>query len=349
MITGNSPARISSVKQELRTKYEMKDLGRIQKYLGVQFKFFEEGILLHQEDYFNKLLQEHGMTDCKPSFTPLPEGMALLNETGTPDEDPVEYGHLVGELIFLTQTRPDITHAVGVVSRFMSKPQQSHLQAAKHILRYCKSTPDYGIAFYQNQATDGATALTGFTNSWKMHGYTDSDWAADKQTRRSIGGQILTFAGGPVSWASKRQPTVSLSSTEAEYKSLSDGAREAVHLSRLLQELNIVPTKQTPLRSADSELIQQLANSHIPGPDDMVLHCDNSGAIKLSRNPVFHARSKHIELYHHFIRERVLEGKIKVEYLSTEDQPADLLTKALGRIKFEKHRNSTGMRPANSI
>lgn len=142
---------------------------------------------------------------------------------------------------------------------------------------------------------------------------------------------------------SKRQATVSLSSAEAEYKSLSDGARESVFLLRLLKELIVSIVSQTKLSCTNSGVTSQLIDADIPGPEDITILCDNISAIKMSRNPVFHARSKHIELYHHFVRERVLDGEILVNYIPTEDQTADILTKALGRTKFTFHRTRLGI------
>lgn len=280
------------------------------------------------------------MLDSKPAYTPLPEGLVLLNETNTEAVDSTMYSRLVGELIFLTNSRPDIAFAMGTVSRFMSKPQHAHLVAAKHILRYCNSTPNLGIAYMR----DPSATLEGFSSAWRIQGFTDSDWAADKQTRRSTGGYLMTLAGSPISWASKRQATVSLSSTEAEYKSLSDGAREAVFLSRLLRELQVLDTIQPALHCSEADVNNQLIEANIPGPEDIELLCDNMSAIKMTRNPVFHARSKHIEIYHHYVRERVLDGEISVKYVPTEQQTADILTKALGRTKFSYHRDKMGMK-----
>jgi hypothetical protein len=140
-----------------------------------------------------------------------------------------------------------------------------------------------------------------------------------------------------------------MSSTEAEYCALADGAKEAVYLKRLLQELDLPSVSKVPVDCLSKEVHLNLSKGAVPTELDMHLRCDNSSAIKLARNPVFHARSKHIELHHHFIRERIIEGEIDVDYISTEDQPADLLTKALAQPLFEKHRHAMGVRSLQAI
>lgn len=136
---------------------------------------------------------------------------------------------------------------------------------------------------------------------------------------------------------------MSLSTTEAEYRALTDGAKEAINLKRLLIELGFLDTIEVPISLSDSNIISNLSNANTPSVMDVTLRCDNMGAIKLPHNPVFHSRSKHIEIQHHFVRERILEGKIKVNYISTDKQQADLLTKSLARAQFEFHRENIGV------
>lgn len=176
------------------------------------------------------------------------------------------YCRAVGKLLFLTHTRPDISHAVGIVSRYMQHPQQAHWDAVSHILRYVSTTSVYGILYSRT----GLPSLTGFT---------DADYLSCSSTRRSIGAYIFILASGPVSWSSKQQPTVSDSTTEAEYKALSEGAKEAVYLHRLLQELGIVPPKPVSLTIDHPQVHSALRHAHLPSELDLHLHCDNQGAV----------------------------------------------------------------------
>lgn len=338
LVTGNDPEMISAVKQQLSTKYKMKDLGFVTRYLGIEFVDTSDGIFLHQQTYCEQLLQDFDMTDCKAADVPLPAGTVLLSDTSTPDVDVTFYCKLIGKLIYLTNSRPDLAYAVGILSRFMTRPQQKHLDSARHVLRYVKSTLDYGLLFPRS----ATLSLTG---------YTDSDHAACKETRRSIGAYLFQFAGATVTWSSKRQSTVSQSTTEAEYRALSDGTREGVFLRRLLMELKFIPEPSVALNCQDQVVLSNLSTATQPTQQDihLNLHCDNQGSINLARNPIFHSRTKHIELQHHYIRERLLEGEVQLHYIPTAAQPADILTKPLPRWKFEQHHTFLGLRPLHSV
>ena len=242
------------------------------------------------------------METCNPASTPLPEGLLLSKTTDTPPVDATLYRMLVGKLLFLTKTRPDISHAVSVVSRFMQEPHESHLQVAKHILRYVRRFPDLGLLFQQGEENC-------------LKGYTDADYGQDIDDRISVGAYIFFLGNSPISWNSKKQSSTSRSSCESEYRALAQCSCEAVWLRRLLSELRILDDKPT----------------HI--------YCDNQSNIKLSYNPVFHERSKHFEVDYHFTRQKVESNVIKVDFISSQMQPADILTKALGRIKFDNCRS----------
>ena len=207
------------------------------------------------------------------------------------------YRQLVGSLIYLTLTQSDITYAVSVISRFMQKPKKLHLEAIKRILRFVKGSIDYGI-LYRND------------RKFEVAGYCDADYAGDLDTRRSTTGYVFNLGSRAVSWCSKRQPTVSLSSTKAEYRASAMATRECVWLTQLLKDL------------------------HQPVDYGVKLSCDNQSTIRLAENPVFHARTKHVEVHDHFVREKVLRGEIKLEQVKTDDQIADILTKGLGGPKF---------------
>jgi hypothetical protein len=302
LITGNDPNLIDEVKRNLMLKYRMKDLGIIKRYLSVDFVISNKGLLIHQSTYAQKILQDAGMQYCKPVSVPLPLGFTISENTETPLFDRFTYCHIVGQLLYLTHTRPDISYSVNFVSRFMSKLQEAHWRAVLHILRYISSTIDFGI-LYRKHTKLSLIGSTSTSAPVKVEAFTDSDWAACKDSRRSTGGYLFVFAGGSIDWSSKRQGTVSMSTTEAEYRALAEGAKEAVHLKRLLEELNILSNIQVPLNCSDDKALEDLRDAQIPTTVDITLNCDNISAIKLARNPVFHARSKHIELHCHYIRE----------------------------------------------
>lgn len=178
LITWNDLVLINEVKQQLHSRYEMKDLAEAQRYLGVDFTYSSQGLLLHQRNYCEALLEECGMASYRLEATPLPPGYVIMSDTNTPLIDINEYCHLVGKFIFLTHTRPDIAYAVGIVSRFMSRPQQKHLEAIHHILRYLKGTSDLGIFFQRNSDVS-------------LHGFSDANYLGCLKTRRSIGAYIF--------------------------------------------------------------------------------------------------------------------------------------------------------------
>jgi hypothetical protein len=218
----------------------------------------------------------------------------------------VPYSSGVGSLMYaMTATRLDIAFAVSALSAFMSNPGKKHWTALKRVLRYLQGTREYCLALGGSKA--------------ELSGWCDADWANDKDTRRSVTGYIFKLGDGVISWQSKRQPTVALSSTEAEYMSASYAACEAAFLHQMLSELGYKQSTVT-------------------------LHCDNQSCIALSNNPAYHQRSKHIDVQHHFIREQVDSGKIELKYTPTEHMMADTLTKALPRVKHQRCVDGMGLR-----
>lgn len=225
---------------------------------------------------------------------------------GTDPVNPEMYRSLVGSLIYLTNTRPDISYSVGCVARYMEQPEENHLQAAKRILRYLKGTIYHGLHFSSD-------------NDLHYHAYEDADWGRDADTKRSTSGILHKLGNSCVFWSSKLQPTVSLSSTEAEYRVLTDTSKDIIYFRRILAEIGIKLTGATEIFS------------------------DNQACIKLVHNPVMHSRTKHIGIQHHFIRETTQSGDITVNYIPTELQRADFLTKPLSYAKFVADRESAGI------
>ena len=312
LLTGSNPRLIEQLKTHLHTTFRTNDLGPIRRYLGVQFDRSSTCLRMHQTEYAKSILQQFGMEDCAPSPTPLPEGTVLSKESSTPPVDATLYRTLVGKLLFLTKTRPDIAHAVGVVSRFMQNPQLAHLQAAKHILRYIRRHPDLGLSYQQGEEN-------------RLNGYTDADYGQDIDDRASVGAYIFFLGNSPISWMSKKQSSTSRSSCESEYRALAQCSCEAIWIRGLLIELKIQDNRPTNI------------------------YCDNQSSIKLSYNPVFHEKTKHFQIDYHFTRQKVEDNSITVEYISSQEQPADILTKPLGRIKFETCREKLHLRTSLTL
>jgi len=216
-------------------------------------------------------------------------------------EDTTMYRCIVGSLIYMTITRPNLNYAVGVVSQFMQTSRKPHLDVVRHILKYIKHTLQCRI-FYEAK------------NQLQIHGYTDANWAGNVSDRRLTSGFMFSFGSGAVSWNSKKQPTIALSSTEAEYKGVAIIACEIVWLQKLFSDLG---------QSVDAPV---------------VIYCDNISSILLINNPVYHARTKHIEVHYHFIKEKILAKEIDLIHVSTENQIANIFTKALGTDKLRKFR-----------
>ncbi|GJX46175.1 uncharacterized mitochondrial protein-like protein [Tanacetum coccineum] len=229
-------------------------------------------------------------------------------------EDPVRYRQIVGSLQYATLSRPDIAYAVNKVCQFLHSPTEKHWSAVKRILRYLKGTADFGLLVRQ----ESGSILHAYTDSHSpyLNAFSDADWAGCPDDRRSTGGYAIYLGSNLVSWSARKQKTVSRSSTESEYKALADTVAEITWLEALLRELR-VPMATIP-----------------------VLWCDNLGATYLTANPMFHARTKHIEVDFHFVREKVAEKKLSVRHISTKDQIADVFTKPLSSQQFESIRSS---------
>ena len=300
--TGSSMQLIEEFKTSMMSKFEMTDMGKLSYFLGLEVKQSNKGIFVSQQKYAVDLLKQVGMIHCKPDSTPMNVNEKLTAEDGSGLADARRYRSIVGRLIYLTHTRPDLSFAVGLLSRFMHHPTKHHFGAAKRVLRYVAGTKNLGVWYVKNE-------------EFFLTGYTDSDWAGSQDDRKSTSGNCFVLGSGPIAWGSKKQATVALSSTEAEYVAATTAACQAIWLRRLLKDLNQ----------------QQVQATRV--------FCDNVSAVALTKNPVMHGRTKHIEIKHHFIRELVAEGEIKLEVCKSEDQLADILTKALSPTKFEDMRN----------
>ena len=291
---------ITTIKQRLMTAFDARDLGEASTYLGMTItRDRGSGIIkLNQPRMINDLVTKFSMDDSKNRPIPLSPSIKFSKDEGEPlDTSKYPYRELVGSLMYLSVcTRPDISYAAGSLARFMSSPTTVHWQAAKGVLRYLAGTPDHGITF-------------GGSGNPQLVGYCDADYAGDIDTRRSTTGYVFTLNGGAISWQSKRQPTVAASTTEAEYMAAAAAVKEALSLRKLL---------------SDFGLTYKSVN----------IFADNQSAIKILRNPISSLRSKHIDVIHHFARERVMRNEVTFTYTPTNLMIADALTKALSGDKF---------------
>ena len=246
------------------------------------------------------------MNNCNSVGTPTEVGVKLFKDPEGKRVDSTNYKQIVGSLMYLTATRPDIMYAVSLISRYMENPKEIHLLAAKRIFRYLQGTADFGLLYKKGEHSD-------------LMGFTDSDYAGDQDDRKSTSGYVFMLGTGAVSWSSKKQPIVTLSTTEAEFVAAASCACQAIWLRRILEEI---------------QFKQQGATS---------IYCDNSSTIKLSRNLVLHGRSKHIDVKYHFLRDLAKDEVINLIFCKSEDQVADIFTKPLKTPLFHKLRELLGV------
>ncbi|XP_021753589.1 uncharacterized protein LOC110718960 [Chenopodium quinoa] len=292
----------------LRTGFPMTDLGPLNYFLGIAVTRTLSHTFLSQQKYAQEIIERAGMASCKPAATPVDTQSKLSTETGPEFHDPTLYRSLAGALQYLTFTHPDIAYAVQQVCLFMHDPRQVHYDALKRILRYIQGSIDHGLHLYPS-------------SSMHLITYTDAAWGRCPDTCRSTSGYCCFLGDNLISWSSKRQPTLSKSSEEAEYQGIANVVAEACWLCNLLLELHC------PLRQAT------------------VICCDNVSAIYLSHNPVQHQRTKHIEMDIHFVREKVALGHVRVLHVPSRYQFADIFTKGIPRQLFLEFRSSISVRP----
>lgn len=309
IIAGNSDCNIQSVKNEIARKYSVKDLGPLHYFLGVNIVQDSDKVWIGQKTYSENVLKKFGMDNSKPISTPVDTSLKLLQASDDSQcVDQKLYQQAVGSLLYLSvKTRPDISYAVGNVARYCSRPTQQHWRAVTRILRYLKGTIDYGLHYVKHHPS-------------KVVGYSDADWAGDINDRKSTSGYVFMKSDAAITWRSKKQTCVALSTAEAEYVALSSATQEAVWLRKLTSELSY---------SAD---------------EPTIIFEDNQSAIAISRNPQFHGRTKHIDIKYHYVRDQITQKSIDLVYCPTGEMIADLFTKGLAEIQFNKLRLMIGVR-----
>ena len=299
--------RVKQMKEILRSEFDMKDLGSARKILGINISRdrTENSVFISQKNYLQKLVSKFSLKGAKPARQPM-TGQFHLSKNQCPTTptdleymEKVPYSSAVGSVMYyMICTRPDLAFAISVLSRYMSNPGREHWLAMKWLLRYIGTTSDLGLLYTKNG------------DHIDVEGFVDSDFAGDRDSRRSTSAYFFKVCGSCVSWKSQLQPVVALSTTEAEYIAATEGIKEGIWIQGLLQELKIYNGTAT-------------------------VFSDSQSAIHLCKNPVFHDRTKHVEVKYHFIREKITQGIINIEKVSTEDNPADFGTKIVTLSKFK--------------
>lgn len=312
LIFSNDSTLLKNLQLNLTQQFKMRDLGEAKYVLGLNIEYDRKlGTLsIDQSQYIKEILQRFGMADCNPLSSPMDHNQKLSTNTDMENEQMhnIPYQEAVGSLMYAAQvSRPDISYAVGVVSRFNLNPTKTHWLAVKRILRYLKGTINAKLTYTRN-------------GNCELIGYCDADWAGDVSDRRSTTGYVFVMNDAAISWNSRKQPTVALSSTEAEYMSLTAAIQEAKWLKNLRDELLNDSTKI------------------------LTICCDNKSAIDLASTTMYHARTKHIDVKYHFIRDTLMEGAFKLDYLRTDHMLADMLTKALVPCKHLKFTKDCGIK-----
>ena len=300
---GSDPILNNKFKADLMNEFEMKDLGLMRYFLGMEVHQCQEEIFVCQSKYAKDMLSKYGMMNCTGVHNHVAHGELLCKDDGAPKASVIEFRSIVGSLMFLCNTRPDIQFAVSLVSRYMNDPSILHLKAAKRILRYVKGTIGYGLHYSH-------------VDKFELVGFSDSDWGSNLDDRKSTSGQCFSLGSGMITWSSKKQSTVALSSCEAEYIALTVASAQALWLRKLLDEIG--------------------EKQHGP----TILYCDNQSAIQLAHNPIHHSRPKHFQLKYHFIRDMVEKDQIELHYCNTKINLADIFIKGVVKAQYVMLRDS---------
>ncbi|XP_071678597.1 uncharacterized protein [Lolium perenne] len=301
IVLSSTAAAIPRLISQLRSEFSVKDLGILHYFLGIEVSSPSSGtLLLRQRKYALEILARAGMLKCTPVTTPMASSERLCSTDGDllSSEEATQYRSMVGGLQYLTMTRPDLSFVVNKVCQYLHEPRTPHWSAVKRILRYVRHTVDSGLLLRSSSST-------------LLSAFSDVDWAGNMDDRRSTGGYAIFYGGNLIAWSARKQSTVSHSSTESEYKTLGNATAELIWVQSLLKELGGVQLRPP------------------------ILWCDNIGATYLSSNPVFHARTKHIEVDFQFVRERVSKKQLQIRFISSKDQVADIFTKPLPLPLYE--------------
>ncbi|KAL0399261.1 UNVERIFIED_CONTAM: Retrovirus-related Pol polyprotein from transposon RE1 [Sesamum radiatum] len=306
ILTGASECQLTAVKDYLDRLFTIKDLGPAKYFLGLELTRSTHGLHVSQRKYLQDILLDASMTEAKPASTPFPPGLRLTLEGGSLLPSPDRYRRLVGRLLYLGFTRPDISFPVQQLSQFLQSPRTTHWDAALHILRYLRGSSSLGLFFSSR-------------SSLQLSAFSDAAWASCLDSRRSITGFCIFLGSSIVSWKTKKQATVSRSSAEAEYRSMASTVSELLWISYLLRDFQLPVQRPIPF------------------------WCDNRAALHITANPVFHERTKHLDIDCHLVRDQFKAGFISPSHISGLQQPADLFTKAVPLPSFTRLLSKLGL------
>ena len=295
----------------MHSEFEMSMMGELNFFLGLQIKQQKNGIFISQSKYIKDLLQKFDLANAKSMKTPMSTSIKMDKDESGKDVDITKYRGMIGSLLYLTASRPDILFSVGLCARYQSCPKESHLSAVKRIFRYLIGTMNLGLWYPKN-------------SNFEIISYSDADFAGCKSDRKSTSGTCHFLGNSLVSWFSKKQNSVALSTTEAEYIAAGSCCAQILWMKQTLKDFD-VDFECTPIK------------------------CDNTSAINLSKNPILHSRAKHIDIRHHFLRDHIQRGDIMLDFVSTNFQLADIFTKPLSDERFSFIRRELGMTNINEI
>ncbi|KAK2428549.1 putative mitochondrial protein [Trifolium repens] len=302
---GMSNTMVQHFVRKMQSEFEMSLVGELTYFLGLQIKQMEDTIFISQSKYARNIIKKFGMDNAAHKRTPAPTHLKLTKDEKGISVDQSLYRSMIGSLLYLTASRPDITYAVGVCARYQADPKVSHLTQVKKILKYVNGTSDYGIMYSHCENST-------------LYGYCDADWAGSADDRKSTSGGCFFLGTNLISWFSKKQNCVALSTAEAEYVAVGSSCSQLVWMKQMLKEYDVEQ-------------------------DALTLYCDNMSAINISKNPVQHSKTKHIDIRHHYIRDLVENKIVILEHVGTKEQIADIFTKALDAVQFEKLRGKLGI------
>jgi hypothetical protein len=280
----------------------MKDLGPMHYLLGLEVWQSPEKMFLNTVE----ILKRFDMLECKAMTTPMEMNLKVLVDTSSKLVDATLYRHIIGSLMYLTNTRPYICFAVNTLSQYLVDPRGVHLVDAKHVMRYLKGMLDYGLCYIGD-------------HDFRLYGYTDSYWDGSASDKKSTSRCCFSLGSAMTSWKSMKQSNISLNTTDVEYIATCSANFEAIWIYKLLTGLFYLEMEAA------------------------VILCDNQSCIKMTKNPMFHDKSKHIEIHHHYIRDMVQRRDVNLQYVGRNEKVADVLTKPLSRVKFEYFRNKRGV------
>lgn len=323
IIAGDNEARVEELSNCFKKRFKMKDLGQPRRILGLDLIESMDGIMLSGESIITSLLKRYKMHGSRHVSTPLDPNQAMLpnSDSQADEESQSTFASVMGTLLYVANTfRPDISYAVSVLSQFTSNPSEDHWRHLKRVLRYLNGTLNYGLFFPRRDVLLPV-----------LRGFTDADYGSCF-TRKSRTGYAFFVGSSLISWSSRKQSVIALSTCEAEYYALTEGGKEAMHLKKLFWELE----NQCPFPDDAT-------------PDPVTIYCDNQSTIFVSKNPAEHKMMKHVDLRYKWIQEKVEQGEFQVEYVSTKDQVADIFTKALMSESFARLRRLCGVKAGESV